>query len=117
MEEYHGILVDVSQKNKSIFNNLKILGQKKAWGWILYKIGVEPKKFDKTLKQLQENMVEGFYFHFYKNEELIVVFKEKIFKVKTDKSSWKDIIKYGKSLKIPEKQLDFYPCRVVDEKY
>jgi len=117
MEEYHGILVDMSQKDKSIFNNLKILGQRKAGGWVLYKIGVDPKKINKTLEQLQENMVDGFYFHFYKDEELIVVFKEKIFKVSIDKSTWKEIIGYGKSLKIPEKQLDFYPCRIEDEKY
>ena len=119
MEEYHGILVDVSQKDKSIFNNLKILGQKKTEDgeWILYKVGVKPEKIDETIKQLQENMVEGFYFHFYKDEELIVVFKERIFKVKIDKSTWKEMIEYGKSLKIPEEQLDFYPCKVEDETY
>jgi hypothetical protein len=44
--------VDVGQKDKSIFNNLKILGQKKTLdgGRTLYKVGVEPKKIDETLK-------------------------------------------------------------------
>jgi len=119
MERYHGIIVDVSQKDESIFHNLKILGQKKTEDgeWTLYKIGVETDKIDEILKKLQENMVEGFYFHFYKNKELIVVFKKRIFKVKIDKSTWNKIIEYGKSLNIPEEQLDFYPCRIEDETY
>lgn len=117
MENYHGILVDVSQKDKSIFDKLTILGKKKAWGWILYKVEIAAEEINKKIKELQNNMVDGFYFHFYKDEELIVVFNKKIFKVKIDKSTWKPVIKYGKSLNIPEKQLDFYPCKIEDERY
>jgi len=118
MEEYHGIIVDVSQKDKSIFNRLKILGQKEDEGWILYKIGVKKEDIEQIIKQLQENMVEGtFYFHLYKDEEFIIVFKEKIFRIKIDKSTWKEVFEYGKTLNIPEEQLDFYPCNIKDETY
>lgn len=117
MEEYHGILVDVSQKNKKIFNKLNILGKKKVGGWILYKIGILPKNIKPEIKKLQKNMFDGFYFHFYKDKKLIAVFKKKIFIAKTKKSSWKKIIQYGQSLNIPKKQLDFHPCRIKDEKY
>lgn len=117
MKEYHGILVNVSQKDKSVFNKLKILGQKKDNGWILYRIGVAPNKIEQKIKQLQKNMLGRFYFHFYKDEELIVVFKKRIFRVKTDKATWKEVIEYGKSLNIPEEQLDFYPCKFEDESY
>mgnify|MGYP001567775500 CR=1 FL=1 len=112
MREYHGILVNVSQEDKSIFDELKILGQKKAWGWILYRIEVPSNKINQIIKRLQLNMVNGLYFHFYKDDDLIVIFNKKIFKAKTDKSTWKKIIDYGKSLNIPEKQLDFYPCKI-----
>jgi len=55
------------------------------------------------LKKLQENMVKGkFYFHFYRDDELIVAFKERIFKVPTDKNTWKEMIEFGKSIGIPE---------------
>jgi hypothetical protein len=62
-------------------------------------------------------MVDGFYFHFYKGDDLIIIFKERIFRVKTDMATWKEVIEYGKTLNIPAKQLDFYPCRVEDETY
>jgi hypothetical protein len=118
MLEYHGIVVDVSQKDQSIFNKLKILGKKKTGGWALYKIGVEPGKVEETIKLLRQNMVEEiFYFHFYKDDELIVVFNERIFRIKTDRSTWGEVVEYGRSLGIPEKQLDFYPCRTQDETY
>jgi hypothetical protein len=108
MEKYHGIIINISQEDKSIFNKLKIIGQKtSSKGWILYKIEAKVKELPKTIKQLQDNLKPRYYFHFYRNDELIVVFKAKIFKIKTDKSTWKEAIEYGKSLRIPKKELDF----------
>lgn len=117
MENYHGILVNVSQKDETIFSKLKILGQKEDDGWILYRIEINPEELNQKIGELQNNLNAGFYFHLYKNDELIVVFKEKVFIVKTDKSTWGGILKYGKSLNIPPEQLDFYPCKIEDEKY
>lgn len=117
MEEYHGIIVDASQRDKSIFDKLKILGKQKDEDWILYRIEVKHEDIEEIIKELQENMINGFYFHFYKGDKLIVVFKEKIFKIKTDKSTWNKVIEYGKSLGIPKEQLDFYPCKLKEETY
>ena len=114
---YHGIIVDASQKDKSEFGKLEIAGQKKSGGWILYKVEVSQEKLERTISRLQKNINDGFYFHFYKGSELIVVFKRKIFRISTNKSTWKEAIEYGKSLGIPEKQLDFRPCRIEDETY
>jgi hypothetical protein len=58
-----------------------------------------------------------FYCHFYRDDELIVVFKKKMFRVKTDPATWQEVITYGKSMGIPAKQLDFQPCRFDDETY
>jgi hypothetical protein len=117
MEEYHGIIVDASQKDKSVFNKLKILGKKEDDGWVLYKIEASSSDLPKLIKELQENTADGFYFHFYRNDELIVAFNHKAFNVGTDRKTWKKIIAYGKSLNIPEQQLDFYACKVEEEDY
>ena len=76
------------------------------------------------MQKLQSNMAEHylhlvheFYCHFYRGDELIIVFRNEIFRVTTDPSSWIDAIEYGKELRIPIKQLDFIPYRVEDEKY
>ena len=60
---------------------------------------------------------QEFYLHFYRNNELIIVFRDKIFSVAPDKSTWADAIAHGRKLKIAEKQLDFRPNRFKDEDY
>lgn len=130
MKMYHGILVDKSLTNQGIISNLKVIGKKKSGSWTLLKIEIGEKNLDKTVKLLQKYMSDGkFYFHVYGNDEIIAVFKNRIFKMKctnvpkersyalADKSTWKDAIEYGKAIGIPEKQLDFYPFRFEDEEF
>lgn len=119
MDEYHGIIVDASQKYRSIFKNLRILGGRKSKDgkWVLHKIVVGADGLGDMISRLQNNMLPGYYFHFYRDGELIIVFKDRIFRVKPDRTTWNEAVEYGKSLGIPESQLDFYPCRVEDETY
>ena len=119
MEEYHGIIIDASQKFKSIFKNLRILGQKKSEKnkWVLYRIGVAAEGLEDTIQAIQNNMLPGYYFHIYRDGELVVVFKDRVFRIKPDKTTWNEAIEHGKSLGIPEEQLDFFPCKRKDETY
>jgi hypothetical protein len=126
MNEYHGIVINVSQKNKSILKKLDVIG-KKAFNFntvILLKIRVPKENLEETIQQLQTNMRDrflwwfhDFYFHFYNDQELIVVFKNRIFRVTPDPKTWDEMVAYGLSLGLPEKQLDFFPCRFSDETY
>jgi hypothetical protein len=124
--EYHGIIINRSQADHSIFNKLEIIGKRKSlFGLLtLYKTRVQPEKIDATIKLLQSNMAsrlflkkQEFYSHFYRNNELIVVFRDAIFKISPDKSTWKDAIAHGRSLKIADKQLDFTPNTFENETY
>ena len=118
MKVYHGILVDKSLINQNVISNLKVIGKKKSGSWTLIKIEIEEKHLDKVIKLLQKYMSDDkFYFHIYGNDDLIAVFKDKVFKMKTDKSTWKDAVEYGKILGIPTKQLYFYPFNLEDEEF
>ncbi len=117
---YHGIVIDVSQKDPSALGELSIIGRREApdASWTLLKVEVKPGDLEGVIQRLQANLVEdAFYFHFYRNDELIAVFKKKIFRTKTDPSTWGELVAYGLSLGIPERQLDFRPCRAADEEY
>jgi hypothetical protein len=77
-----------------------------------------------VIGRLQENMSESllflpqeYYAHFYRGTELIVVFRNRVFRVNTDRGTWQEAIAYGKALGIAGRQLDFAPCRVEDETY
>jgi hypothetical protein len=124
--EYHGIIINRSQRDKAIFKTIEIIGERKSlWGLLaLYKIRVLPENIDGIIKAFQSNMADKlffkkqeFYFHFYRNNELIVVFRDKIFRVSPDKSTWGEVIAHGHQLKIADTQLDFTPNTFDSEIY
>ena len=124
--DYHGIVINRSQRDRGIFRELDVIGTKRLFlGLIVfYKIRVRPQDIDSVIKLVQENMSSRFlikkqqyYAHFYRADELIVVFRDKTFRATTDKKTWRDAIAYGKWLHIVEDQLDFVPNRVEDETF
>jgi hypothetical protein len=126
MGEYHGIIVNLSQKDRSIFRDLNVIGRKKIFFGliILYKIRVAPDDLDTLILRIQSNMADNvlflhkvFYCHLYRGDELVIVFRNKLFHVKPASKSWSEAIDYGRSLGIPVDQLDFSPCRFEDEIY
>jgi hypothetical protein len=124
--EYHGIIFNISQKDGSVFKSLNIIGKRRYLGGLLtiYKICVPVSYLDETIRRIQNNMRDGilfkkqeFYVHFYKQEELVIVFKDKVFRTTTDRSTWKEAIEYGVSRGIKEQQLDFKPCKIEEEEF
>ncbi|MGA2574057.1 MAG: hypothetical protein ABSF36_07685 [Candidatus Methanomethylicaceae archaeon] len=120
MTEYHGIIIDKSLRNKKLIEKLNVIGSRRSsTGLVLLKISFPAEELGKMIKLIQENLVikEKYYAHFYRDDELVVIFKDRIFRISPEKSSWKPVIDYGLSLKIPIKQLDMKPCRFEDETY
>jgi hypothetical protein len=60
---------------------------------------------------------QEYYAHFYRGRELIIVYRDRVFRVTTDPATWKAAIEHGRELGIAERQLDFSPHRVEDERY
>lgn len=119
MSEYHGIIIKEGLKDQSVLNKMEILGQKKAREWTLLRVGVNENKIDEVVRLVQKSLVTEptYYAHFYQEEKLIVVFPKKIFYLTPNKETWKSATDYGKSLGVPEKELDFKPCRFEEETY
>lgn len=116
---YHGILINKQFKNDDYPNSFKVFELKVEGSWHIYGVEIEDTYLEKDLKEIQDNMKENepWYCHFYNDEILIVVFKDKIFRVKPHISTWKEIFDYGRKLGIPDGQLDFWPNRFQDESH
>lgn len=114
---YHGIIIDQEFTDKSFPNTLKIFAKKQDGDWGIFGIEIEDSKLQETIKYIQENMRTDspWYSHFYNNNQLIVVFKNKVFKITSEKISWQPVIDYGKELNIPIEQLDFFPNNFQNE--
>jgi hypothetical protein len=125
-DEYHGIVLNISQKDKSIFKWLQVIGCRKALLGLItqYKIRIDLDQIEGLITDIQSNMANNigpfkqeYYAHFYKDTELIIVYRDKSFKVTTDRSTWAEAVSYGRSLNILEKQLDFTPCKFAEETF
>ena len=93
--DYHGVIVNISQRDKRIYNQLEVLSRRAVIPGILclYKIKVSPLDLDEPIRKLQENMRNRlFYAHLYRTEELVVVYKQRVFRTTPDKSTWQELI-------------------------
>ncbi len=118
---YHGIIIKQSLRDRSILDNVEILGKRTAKDWTMLRVLVKDDRFENFLKLVQANLLTEnkvpYYAHFYNRQELIAVFPSRIFHIKPDKKTWGPVARYGKSIGIPERELDFKPSRFEDETY
>jgi hypothetical protein len=114
---YHGIIIDKEFSNPFFCSSFKIFNTKRSGDWKVYGIEINDNSLESTIAKIQENLKEheSWYSHLYNGQELIVIFKGKVFKIKPDKSTWSEAIKFGEKLNIPRKQLDFHPSKFEEE--
>ena len=114
---YHGILIDQEFINKAFPENFKLFAKKQDGSWGIYGIEIEDPKLEESIRKIQKEMkdTEPWYAHLYNDKQLIVIFKNTVFRVDPHISSWNPIIEHGRKLDIPVEQLDFWPNRFQDE--
>jgi hypothetical protein len=106
-KNYKGLIVEESLENKDVLYDIEILETEISddGEWHISTVFVSSDYF----KILSENIKDGtWYAHFWKDRDVVAVFKNKIISFNfDDKSTWKDVLEYGRFLGIPEEQLDF----------
>ncbi|MDR1009225.1 MAG: hypothetical protein LBL52_03145 [Rickettsiales bacterium] len=101
---YLGIVVQQSLENPAESLGLKILRTRASEDWTLLYIEVD----EAGLGVVQAHLAHGWYAHFASGDDGVIIFKEKIFHVDVrDRRTFEEAVKYGKSVGIPEEQLDF----------
>lgn len=117
---YHGILLDAEFEDKNFLNKFKIFAKRKDVknGWLCFGVEIESGKLEQTVNDIQSKLRADapFYAHLYNGKELIVIFREKVFRVRLDKKTWGTLKEYGSEvLRIPYEQLDFWPTTFEEE--
>lgn len=111
MKKYKGTIVQESLIDDRQLNDFEIISFKitkednPLERWHLFSV-VSSEKY---IKQLASNLKpEKWYAHFWSNDDVIAVYPGVTFNFKhSDKKTWAPAISHGKSLGIPEEQLDF----------
>lgn len=100
---------------------MRILGEKRSSQWTLLKVNVNSNKIDETVALVRRNLLTvgnvPYYAHFYRDDELIVMFPERVFHATPNRSTWGQIVSYGNDRGIPAREMDIRPCRFEDETY
>ncbi|MFA5776453.1 MAG: hypothetical protein WC988_02775 [Patescibacteria group bacterium] len=114
---YHGVLIDQEFTDTAFPKSFKMFAEKQDGSWKIFGVEIEDSRLEESIKTIQQNIKtdSAWYAHLYNDKILIVIFKDKVFYVKPHADTWKPIINYGKELRIPEEQLDFWPNRFQDE--
>ena len=89
------------------FNKLRINKTWQEGDWTLHSVSLN----EDQIQELSRSLDNGpWYIHIWYQgkDEVKVIYKDKIFDIKfSDKTTWVDAIEHGKTLGIPEEQLDF----------
>ena len=110
-KEYTGIIIEESFGDNRILNQLDISKvcisghENPKDRWHLYQVHVTKEE----IQYLSEHMIETWYMHFWKGINVVAVFTgNNVFEFNyDDKSTWDKVLEYGRSIGLPEKQLDF----------
>lgn len=104
---YKGTIIENSLQDKSILSELQIISSRQSGDWVLHEVLVNEEQLESLGRYLNDGR---WYMHFWVpgQDDIVIVFKNRNFTIKSsDKSTWTDAILYGRSIGIPEEQLDF----------
>lgn len=121
--DFKGIIIEESLEKKDILKKLNIVktevskveeGDSTPWlkKWTLHTIIVKEDDAMMTAEEIARAIdskhANSWYVDFKNKEYHFIIFKKKIFVVNLErKEEYRDVIKYGLKLGIPEKQLNF----------
>ncbi|WIV12745.1 hypothetical protein [Proteiniborus sp. MB09-C3] len=110
-QKYRGIVVEEALDDNLLLNQLlvekiHITGHKKREDrWHMYQVLVSKEQ----IYELANHVIDDWYIHFWRGTDIIALFSNnKQFEFNySKKETWKDVLAYGRSIGIPEEQLDF----------
>lgn len=110
MKLYEGFIVEESLDNIHILKSILIIGSQKfpkqnlAEGRHVLHVKITRKQ----ISELKHYLKKDWYIHFWYNNEILVIYKDKMFSIDyQDESTWQKCIEYGISIGIPEEDIDF----------
>lgn len=104
-------MVEESLRDPRVLQDLHVLASRRGRPWTFHLVSVPEHDFDRQVGMLQEHMVtdECWYAHFFRDRELVVVYRDAVFRLTTDRATWAPAVEHGLRNGIPREQLDFEP--------
>ena len=106
-----GIVIEDSLQDSTALQRLTVLARRLYGAWDFVLVRVPAGELRQQVQHLQQNMVtdDTWYCHFFRADELLVVFRDATFAIATDPASWTPAIAHGLARGVSRDQLDFHP--------
>jgi hypothetical protein len=109
MDDYLGVVVRESLQDPSL--TPPVIASKRGVQWTLLLVRIQAQELQRELEAVRSNLDrrDCWYSHFFRDDELVVVFDDEVFWVSTDPATWDPARKHGRDRGVPDDQLDFSP--------
>jgi hypothetical protein len=109
VEDYLGVVVRESLRDP--VRTPPVVASRRGTEWTLLLVRVPAEDLDHEVEALRSNLdrADCWYAHFFRRDELVVVFDDQVFRVSTDPSTWDAAVRHGRDRGVPEDELDFSP--------
>ena len=109
---YLGIVIEQSLRDPRFLSAVEVVHRERDphGDWVFVVVRVQRDGASAVFGRLQRALDSGkWYAHFFAGDDLVVVYPDAVFAVKTDPATWSPAVTHGIGLGIPEAQLDFEP--------
>ena len=108
---YSGIIIEEALDDNLLINNLMIEKvcitehENRQDRWHMYQVKISLDK----INELAGHIIDDWYIHFWNGSDIIALFTgNRRFRFNYDnKETWEEVLEYGRSIGIPDEQLDF----------
>lgn len=108
---YYGIIIEEALDDNLLINDMIVekiyitRHKKREDRWHMYQVKTSLDK----INELADHIIDDWYIHFWNGSDIIALFSgNRQFHFNYEnKETWKDVLEYGRSIGIPEEQLDF----------
>jgi len=113
MRPFLGVVIEQSLADSSFLDTVEIVHRERApdGTWVFLLVRVPQEGSAGAFARLQSALEPGapWYAHFFRDTELVVVFRDAIVSMSTDPATWGPALAHGARHGIPAAQLDFEP--------
>lgn len=101
----------VDDLGRALHPRAEVMANKQQDKGAVILVRVAKDQLHTVIARLREQLGTGAsgYTHFFSGSQLVVVFRNAIFTVSVDPSSWGTLIAHGQARGIPKRDLSFYP--------
>ena len=104
-----GIIIEQSLEDPEVGSLLNVVARKQPRDWVFLLVEVRKEALSRHLRIVQKNIRPEWHAHYFRHDELVVVFRDIVFRVSTNPSTWRPIMQHGLAKGILPDQLHFVP--------